>query len=104
MRLIVLLTAGVLSAAASPVAPAQTAGDPARGRLLYDTHCIACHTKQIHWRDQKLVTDWTSLVAQVRRWQEVAGLGWSANDIEDVVRFLNSIVYRFPSQAPRQTG
>ena len=56
-------------------ASAQTA--PAtRGALLYDTHCIACHTTQMHWRDNKVARDWPGLKAQVRRWQGNNALGW----------------------------
>ncbi len=103
MRVTWLLAVGILCAASSG-AQAQAGGDPARGRLLYEMHCVACHSTQIHWRDQKLVTDWVTLGAQVRRWQENAGLRWSASDVDDVVRYLNSTIYRFPSQAPRLTG
>jgi hypothetical protein len=47
-----------------------------RGALLYSTYCVGCHTTQVHWREKKLAT-WTSLKAQVRRWQSNAGLGLS---------------------------
>lgn len=70
-----------------------------RGELLYDTHCKACHTEQVHWRDNRLATDWFSLVAQVRRWQEAGSLGWADDDIVDVARFLNANIYRYP-EAP----
>ena len=104
MRVTLRLAAGLLLITASLPAQAQAGGDPARGRLLYDTHCVACHSKQLHWRDRKLVTDWTTLGEQVRRWQENAGLRWGTNDVDDVVRYLNSTFYHFPSQAPRLTG
>jgi mono/diheme cytochrome c family protein len=71
--------------------------DATRGELLYSTHCIACHSSQVHWREKKLVTDWTSLQSQVRRWQEVSGLGWSNEDIAEVARYLNALHYRYPS-------
>lgn len=74
---------------------AQTAGEPPRGRLLYDTHCAECHNLQVHWRDGRLVTDWASLKAQVRRWQGRALLGWSEADINEVARYLNASVYRY---------
>src|SRR5574338_705145 len=32
-----------------------------RGELLYSTHCIACHSAQVHWREKKLATDWATL-------------------------------------------
>ena len=75
-----------------------------RGALLYQTHCIGCHDRQIHWRDRKSATDWTSLSAQVRRWQANAGLEWTDEEIDEVVRYLNATIYRFPDQAPRQIG
>jgi len=83
---------------ASP-AVAQSSPSESRGRLLYETHCVACHSEQMHWRERKLVTDWASLKAQVRRWQGTAQLGWSEEDVVDVARHLNAIHYRIP-----QTG
>ena len=91
-----------LVAAALPAASAQSAAPSARGELLYSTHCIACHSKEIHWRQKKLATDWASLEAQVRRWAGNAGLGWSDEEIADVARYLNAVDYRFA--APSVTG
>jgi mono/diheme cytochrome c family protein len=68
---------------------------PTRGKLLYDTHCIACHNSEIHWLDNKAATDWASLKAQVRRWQERAHLQWSEADIVEVARYLNDTIYRY---------
>lgn len=82
----------VLSLAAA-TAQAQPAS---RGQLLYDNHCIACHSTQMHWRDKKLVADWASLKVQVRRWQATAQLNWSEDDIDDVARFLNDAFYKLP--------
>lgn len=86
------LTATSFATQAAPPAP----GAPTRGELLYTTHCIACHNSQMHWREQRLATDWPSLRAQVRRWQGVANLGWSDDDILEVSRHLNDRIYRFP--------
>ena len=97
-----LLFAACLSAASLSVAQPRPAASPSRGELLYATHCIACHTTQIHWRQQKLATDWASLEAQVRRWAGNTGLGWSNEEIADVARYLNSVHYRFA--APSGTG
>lgn len=68
---------------------------PTRGKLLYDTHCIACHNSQIHWLDNKVATDWASLKAQVRRWQERAHLQRSEADVVEVARYLNDTIYRY---------
>lgn len=74
-------------------APAACAD--ARGEMLYSTHCLACHTAQMHWRDKKAATDWSSLQAQVWRWQDAALLRWSDDDILEVTRYLNQRYYRF---------
>jgi mono/diheme cytochrome c family protein len=72
------------------------AAQSGRGELLYSTYCEGCHTKQVHWREKKLATDWTSLVAEVRRWQANDKLGWNRDDVEAVARYLNAIHYRYP--------
>jgi len=71
----------------------------ALGQLLYSTHCNVCHTSQVHWRDQKKVTGWNSLVIQVRHWQDIAGLNWSEDEIMDVAHYLNDIFYAYKDTA-----
>ena len=66
-----------------------------RGELLYTTHCIACHSTQMHWRDQRRATDLDSLREQVGLWQGRALLSWSEDDIAEVTRYLNERIYRF---------
>jgi hypothetical protein len=94
----VLLARSVLVGALALAPPAQA---QSRGELLYSTHCIACHTTQMHWRDKKQATDWNSLKAQVRAWQATARLEWSEDDVAEVARHLNERFYRFaqPSAA-----
>jgi hypothetical protein len=89
-------------AATAQAAPATES--PSRGELLYGTHCIACHDTQMHWRDKRLATDWPKLIAQVRRWQGVASLGWSEDDIRDVARHLNERIYRHPISGDTTTS
>ncbi|WP_183026890.1 hypothetical protein [Variovorax sp. UMC13] len=66
-----------------------------RGELLYDTNCIGCHNNKVHWRAAKLATDWNSLEAQVRRWQQAASLGWRDEDVAEVAGYLNERFYGF---------
>jgi mono/diheme cytochrome c family protein len=80
-------------------ASAAQAQAPSRGELLYTTHCGGCHSTQMHWRENKLATTWDTLKAQVQRWQGVAKLGWSQADIDDVTRYLNDTIYRYPEPA-----
>lgn len=74
----------------------EAAYDEARGELLYSIHCIACHDKEIHWRDKKLAINWETLNAQVNRWQKNLGLEWTQQDIADVTGYLNAVYYHFP--------
>ncbi|MEP7182048.1 MAG: cytochrome c [Betaproteobacteria bacterium] len=82
----------VPAAAQSPVPPVES-----RGAMLYATHCSGCHTKAMHWRENRLATDRAKLEIQVRRWQRVAGLTWSDDEVADVVRYLDVVYYRFPA-------
>ena len=91
--------AALAVATASTAAYAQAAPAPTRGELLYNTHCIACHTTQVHWRSGRLATDWASLMKQVRRWQAASALQWSEADITEVARYLNDTTYRFAHDA-----
>ena len=86
---------------ANAMALAETIPNEARGGLLYSTHCSACHTSTIHWREQKLATDWKSLKAQVNRWQRYTKLRWSEEDIIDVTSYLNTYYYNFISAEPK---
>lgn len=81
----------------SSFAQAEIIPNEARGGLLYSTHCSACHNATIHWRDQKLATDWHSLKAQVKLWQGFTKLSWSAQEIMDVTAYLNTYYYNFIS-------
>jgi hypothetical protein len=94
--LAVLAALGIALWAPQGASAASPRADPAasRGALLYDTHCIGCHTTQAHWRDRRLVTDWSSLREQVRRWQDLQRLGWTEDDITLVARHLNARFYK----------
>ncbi len=89
--------AGWLLIAVAIFAPSAMA--QSRGELLYTTHCISCHTTEMHWRDKRSVNDWTTLKLQVRRWQDAASLAWSDGDILEVSRYLNESIYHFERMA-----
>ncbi len=74
---------------------AGAASAQSRGELLYTTHCIGCHSTQVHWRDKRVATDWGKLKEQVRLWQGRNQLSWSEDDIVEVTRYLDERIYRF---------
>lgn len=75
---------------------AEAAADAQRGRLLYGTHCIACHTTDVHWRDKHIVQSWSDLIYQVNRMQTNAGQKWEMAEIIDVAAYLNDEFYQMP--------
>jgi hypothetical protein len=81
--------------AGAGLAQAQGNAAPSRGELLYATHCNACHTTQMHWRERRAATDWATLKAQVRRWQGELKLNWPEADVTEVARHLNRRFYRY---------
>lgn len=85
--------------ASSFASQAQPAPAQSRGQLLYTTHCISCHSTDMHWRNNRLAHDWDSLKFQVRRWQGNTGLQWADADIVEVARYLNDTIYQFPQSA-----
>ena len=94
----------VLLAGFAAVAQAQSPPANSRGELLYSTHCIGCHTTQVHWRDKKLATDWASLAVQIERWQKNANLSWNSEDVDAVARYLNGAYYHFSPPAGKPVG
>lgn len=94
----------VLALVAAAAAPAPTLAQPpgaSRGELLYENHCGACHATQMHWRDQRVATDWASLRTLVKHWQGTAQLNWSNEELDEVTRHLNRRFYRFDEPARR---
>lgn len=90
------LLAGCGAPASQPELPQRFSADMMRGGDLYRTHCIACHTAQVHWREKTLVHSWNDLRYQVSRWQRIAGQNWSREEIDDVAAYLNQIFYQTP--------
>jgi hypothetical protein len=66
-----------------------------RGRLLYENHCVTCHTPNVHRRPNRIALNPAELRQIVNQWQAQERLDWSAQDVEDVVQFLRQTRYRF---------
>lgn len=98
LALLFALSANLAHAEGQPaLEPArEPVREPGRGELLYNTHCIACHSTRVHWRDRTLALNWKSLRSEVRRWQKMSGLRWSDEDIDAVALYLNRLYYHYP--------
>ena len=76
--------------------PAQ-AQDAARGKLLYDTHCVACHYERIHDRApaQSLVGSLAELRVEVAGRARLTERKFTAQELEEIAAYLNQSHYRF---------
>jgi hypothetical protein len=80
----------ILALSGTGVAVAQT---PAR--TMHDTYCIVCHDTKVYTRENRIATDYSSLRAEVNRWQSNISLRWSDEDIDAVTRLLAERYYGF---------
>lgn len=68
--------------------------DAGRGRLLYENHCVVCHTSRVHRRAAPLPMNLEELRGIVAGWARDQKLNWSDGEISDVVEYLDSTYYR----------
>jgi mono/diheme cytochrome c family protein len=81
-----ILLAGPLVEAAEP--------DLERGRLLYENHCVVCHTSKVHRRYPPQAIDREALRFIVEVWVDEQKLRWTEEDFADVVHYLDRVHYR----------
>jgi hypothetical protein len=65
-----------------------------RGRLLYENHCITCHSSKVHRRPTPVPITRSELRVIISAWAKGERLGWTEAEIADVVEFLDSSYYR----------
>lgn len=85
------VTAAFLAAPAVAQIP-----DSERGRALYENHCIACHTAQVHSRPNRTALTREEVRKIVDHWSRQQNLRWSEQETADVVEFLGRTRYHFP--------
>jgi mono/diheme cytochrome c family protein len=69
-----------------------------RGQALYENHCQTCHEEQVHMRDSRRTSSIEDLRQRVASWSYHAALGWSEEEVADVVDYLDRRFYHFPEQ------
>jgi hypothetical protein len=91
-----LLCSAALAAGLALCAGAAHAQDAARGRILYETYCQACHYERIHKRkpSDSLVQSIQDLRAEVIFRSRYTPQDYTRQDIEDIVEYLNRSHYR----------
>lgn len=96
------LLLGLLLGCVSPMSSGQSGSeppppDPARGRQLYENHCLQCHTSQVHIRERRKGRDPQSVKHQIYRWRSHLELDWGTQEVEDVYTYLQQRFYHFES-------
>ena len=86
------LLCGML-AGAMPAALA--AGDPVRGEKLHQD-CLGCHGTELYVPPKAKVKTLAALKKETERWNDRMNPKFTAQEIEDIVAWLNRDFYRFP--------
>jgi len=75
---------------------AELPGDSADGKRLYDVNCMGCHDTGIHTRKDRLVQSLDALKKQVGNCTHAAKKEFSANETQNIIKYLNDQFYKFP--------
>lgn len=71
------------------------AADLDQGKTLTQQNCVRCHDTDIYTREDRLVTSLPGLDKQVRRCEQMLGLTWFDDDVDNVSGHLNQQFYKF---------
>jgi mono/diheme cytochrome c family protein len=66
-----------------------------RGKLLYENHCHSCHESMVHIRGAHKAKTYEDIQYWVGRWTQELKVKWSADEIDDVVQYLNQTYYHY---------
>jgi hypothetical protein len=69
------------------------AADAERGRLLYENHCMVCHTSVVHVRERRKAASREEIQAWIQHWRNELGLQWGTAEVDDVTEYLNHRYY-----------
>jgi mono/diheme cytochrome c family protein len=81
-----------LESEAKPKSDATAIGS--RGQSLYEDHCQACHTSIVHVRETRKARTMKDLEHWVTHWSDELNLPWGADEVRDVVDYLNIRYYK----------
>jgi cytochrome c2 len=75
-------------------APTQAA-DVAQGEALHAAKCTGCHDTRQYTRPNRIIHSLEDLHARVKFCDGMANANFSADNIDDVVAYLNANFYQF---------
>jgi len=71
------------------------AADKAKGKEMHDAKCFGCHDTQQYTRKNRIIHTYEDLHARVEFCDSASKAGFSADDLDNVVEYLNSEFYKF---------
>lgn len=86
-----VLILGMIGMMSSPV----LAADAAKGKALHEAKCQGCHDTRQYTRKNRIVHTFDDLHARVQFCDAASNAGFSLDDIDDVVAYLNKEFYKF---------
>ncbi|MCU7852453.1 MAG: cytochrome c [Candidatus Thiodiazotropha sp. (ex Monitilora ramsayi)] len=87
-----ILAAGLISLSAGVNIQAA---DVQQGHELVETNCVRCHGSEIYTRPDRRVTSLPGLHKQVRFCEQMLGLTWFDEDVDNTATYLNQEYYKF---------
>ena len=76
--------------------------DIENGKDLHDSNCTNCHISiqggdgsGIYTRENNRIETYPALIKQVKRCRDSLGVAWPEDDVNDVVKYLNTTFYKF---------
>jgi len=70
-------------------------GDAAKGKVLHDKQCTACHDSKMYTRADRRVKTVEGLMGQVNGCVRQTGAKLDSKQIDDVVKYLDESFYKF---------
>jgi cytochrome c553 len=77
------------------IAATGHAAETDKGKDLVEQHCVRCHGSEVYTRNDRRVTTLPGLHKQVQRCEQMLGLTWFDDDIDNVAGYLNQQYYKF---------
>lgn len=96
MKFVTIACAALVIGTTAVASPALAA-DGERGRLIYETFCVSCHTPSVNKRAERTAKTYGQVRAEVQRWQANQGLKWTPEEIDDVTFHVNGAFYKYPA-------
>lgn len=89
-RIAVLLLLTLAGCARGPA----VSGDAARGEKIHEA-CLQCHGTEVYGPPQRKIATLAALQDEVVRWGDYYNPALTAQDVDDLVAYLNRDFYRF---------